>query len=84
MLKPLRKKINKPSGANFVEDYIGINVSQLFDMKIITNVKTPQYLDSFCLSTTDSSSEDNLTLQAEEIESNDTEQCQQYSHFISS
>ena len=48
----LQKKINKISGTNFDEDCIAVNIPQLLDKKIITNVKTPQHLDSFILSTT--------------------------------
>ena len=31
------------------KDYIEVNVPPLLDKKIMTNVKTPQYLDSFLL-----------------------------------
>ena len=51
-------------------------------MKVIINVKTPQNLDSFRLSTTEISSKDNPPLQVEKIVLDDTEQCQQHSHFI--
>ena len=86
MLKQLLKKINKTSGTSFDEDCIAVNISQLLDKKTITNVKTPQHLDvsppqSFCFSTTEITSEDNLpTL----CILDDTEQCQQNTHFIKS
>ena len=64
------------------KDCIAVNISQLLNKKIITNVKTPQHLDSFRLSTTEISSEDNLPLQVEEIMLDDTQQCQQNTHFI--
>ena len=47
-------------------------------------VKTPQHLDSFCLSSTEIISKDNLPVQVEEIILDDTEQCQQNTHFITS
>ena len=75
-IKGVKKKINKTSGTSFDEGCIGINISQLLDKKIITNVKTPQHLDFFRLSTTEITSEDNLPLQAEDIELDNTEQCQ--------
>ena len=31
------------------KDYIEVNIPPLLDKKIMTNVKTPQYLDSFLL-----------------------------------
>ena len=49
-------------------------MSQLLDKKIITNVKTPQHLDSFRLFTTEITSEDNLPSQLEEIILDDTQQ----------
>ena len=48
----------------------------------MTNVKTSQQLDSFRLSTTEITFEDNLPLQVEEIVLDDIEQCQQHTHFI--
>ena len=81
-VKAFTKKINKTNGTSFDEGYIAVNISQLLDKKIITNVKTPQHLDSFCLSTTEISSEDNLPSQVEEIILDDTQQCQQNTHFI--
>ena len=81
-VKAITKKINKTSGTSFDQDCIAVNISQLLDKKIITNVKTPQHLDSFCLSTTEISSEDNLPSQVEEIILDDTQQCQQNTHFI--
>ena len=56
-VKAITTKINKTSGASFDVDCITVNISQLLDKKIITNVKTPQYLDSFRLSTTEITSE---------------------------
>ena len=56
-VKDITKKINKISGTSFDEGYIVVNVSKLLDKKIITNVKTPQHLNSFCLSTTGTTSE---------------------------
>ena len=79
MLKQLRKKSIKPVTQVLIEavsvllTYIVVNTSQLLDKKIIRNVKTPQYLGSFRLSTTGITSEDNLPLQVEEIVSDDTE-----------
>ena len=80
-VKAITKKINKTSGTSFDEGCIAVNISQLLDKKIITNVKTP-HLDSFHLSTTEISSEDNLPSQVEEIILDDTQQCQQNTHFI--
>ena len=57
-------------------------MSQLLDKTVMTNVKTPQHLDSFRLSTTEITSEDNLLLQVEEIVLDDTEQCEQNTHFM--
>ena len=82
MFKAITKKINKTSGTSFDEGCIAVNISQLLDKKIITNVKAPQHLDSFHLSITEISSEDNLPLQVEEIILDDTQQCQQNTHFI--
>ena len=62
-IKAITKKINKTNGTS----YIAINISQLLEKKTIANVKTPQHLDSFRLSTTETTSEDNLPLQVEEI-----------------
>ena len=81
-VKAITKRINKTSGTSFDQDCIAVNISQLLDKKIITYVKTPQHLDSFCLSTTEISSEDNLPSQVEEIILDDTQQCQQNTHFI--
>ena len=53
MLQQLQKKINKTSGNSFDEGCIVVNISQLLDKKIITNIKTTQHLDSFRLSTTE-------------------------------
>ena len=77
-----KKKINKTSGTSFDEGYVAVNESQLLDKKIMTNVKTSQQLDSFRLSTTEITFEDNLPLQVEEIVLDDIEQCQQHTHFI--
>ena len=66
-VKAITKKINKTSGTSFDEGCIAVNISQLLDKNIITNVKTPQHLDSFHLSTTEITSEDNLLSQVEEI-----------------
>ena len=82
MLKQLRTKINKTSWTRFDESYIALNRSQLLDKKIIANVKTPQHLDSFPPSTTEITSKNNLPLRVEEILLDDTEQCQQNTHFI--
>ena len=82
MLKQLRKKINKTSGTSFDEGYIAVNISQLLDKKSMTNIKSPQHLDSFRLSTTEINSKNNLPWQTEEIVLDDTEQCQQNTHFI--
>ena len=68
--------------ASFDEGCTAVNISQLLDKKIITNIKTPQHLDSFRLSTTEITSEDNLPFQVEEIILEDTEQCQHNTHFI--
>ena len=46
-VKAITTKINKTSGASFDVDCITVNISQLLDKKIITNVKTPQYLILF-------------------------------------
>ena len=64
------------------ESCIAVNISQLLDKKLITNVKTPQHLDSFRLSKTEITSEDNLPSQVKEIVLDDTQQCQQNTHFI--
>ena len=40
----------------------------------MTNVKTPKHLDSFRLSSTEITSDENLPLQVEEIVLDDTEQ----------
>ena len=81
-VKAITKKINKTSGASFNEGCIAVNISQLIDKKIITNVKTSQHLDSFPLSTTEITSEDNLLLQVEETILDDIQQCQQNTHLI--
>ena len=73
-VKSVTKKNNKTSGTSFDEGCIAVNISQLLDKKIITNVKTQQNLDSFRLSTTEITSEDNLLLQVEEIILDNTEQ----------
>ena len=65
-LKAITKK-KWYSGTSFDEGCIAVNISQLLDKNIITNVKTPQHLDSFHLSTTEITSEDNLLSQVEEI-----------------
>ena len=76
ILKPLQKKLIKPAAHLLVKTTLG-SIYQLLYKKAITNVKTPQYLEYFCLSTTKITSEDNLLLQAEELELDDAEQCQQ-------
>ena len=81
MLKQLRKKLIN-SGTNFNESFIVVNIFQLLDKKIITDVKIPPHLDFFRFSTTEVISEDNLSLQVKEIVLNGTEQCQQNTHFI--
>ena len=81
-VKAITKKINKTSGTSFDEGCIAVNISQLLDKKIITNVKTPQHLDSFRLSTTEITSKDNLLLQVEEAILDDIPQCQQNTHLI--
>ena len=58
-VKAITKKINTTSGTSIDEGCIAVNTSQLLDKKITTNVKTPQHEDSFCLSTTEITS-DNL------------------------
>ena len=74
--------MNKTNGTSFDEDHIAVNISQILDKKIITNVKTPQQLDSFRLCTTEITSEDILPSQVEEIVLDDTQQCQRNTHFI--
>ena len=81
-VKAITKKINKTSGTSFDEGCTAVNISQLLDKKIITNVKTPQHLDSFHFFNTEITSKNNLPSQMEEIISDDTEQCQQNTHFI--
>ena len=81
-VKAITKKINKHSGTGFDESYIAVNISQLLDKKSITNVITPQNLDSFRLSTTEITSEDNPPLQVKEIVLDHTEQWQKHTHFI--
>ena len=81
-IKSITKKIIRTSDTSFDEGCIAIKISQLLDKKIITNVKTPQHLDYFRLSNTKITSEYNLPLQVEEITLDDTEQCQQNTHFI--
>ena len=66
-VKAITKNIKKTNGTSFDEGCFAVNVSQLLDKKIITNVKTQQRLDSFGLSTTEITSEDNLLSQVEEI-----------------
>ena len=83
-VKAITKRIIKTNSTSFDEGCIVVSVSQLLDKKIITNVKTPQHFDSFRLSTTETTSENNLPFQVEEIVLNDTEQCQQNTHFIRS
>ena len=75
-VKAFTKKINKTNGTSFDEGYIVVNISQLLDKKIITNVKIPQHLDSFRLSTSEITSEDNLPSELEKIMLANTEQCQ--------
>ena len=81
-VKAVTKKINKTNGTSFDEGCIAVNISQLLDKKIITNVKTPQHLDSFRLCTTEITSENNLPFHVEKIVLDDTEQCRQNTHFI--
>ena len=76
-VKVIKKTINTIRGTSFDEGYIEVNISQLVD-----NVKTPQDLDFFRLFITEITSEDNLPLQVEEIVLDNTEQCQQNTHFI--
>ena len=40
----LRKKKNKTSGTSFDEGCIAVNISQLLENEIVTNVKTPRIL----------------------------------------
>ena len=75
-VKAFTKKINKTNGTSFDEGYIAVNISQLLDKKIITNVKIPQHLDSFRLSTSEITSKDNLPSEVEKIMLANTEQCQ--------
>ena len=79
-VKAITKKIDKTSGTRFDEGCFAVNLSQLLDKKIITNIKTPQHLNSFRLSTTEITSEDNLPLQVEEIILDTTEKCQHNTH----
>ena len=81
-VKAVTKRINKTSGKSFDEDCIEVNISQWLDKKIITNVKILQHLDSFRLSTTEITSEDNLPSQVQEIVLDDTQQCKQNTHVI--
>ena len=53
-----------------------VNISQLLDKKIITNVKSPQHLDSFRLSTSEITSKDNLPSEVEKIMLANTKQSQ--------
>ena len=39
-VKAMTKKINKTNGTSFDEGCTAVNISQLLDKKIITNVKT--------------------------------------------
>ena len=73
MLKPLQRKLIKPAAHLLVKTTLG-STYQLLYKKAITNVKTPQYLDYFCLSTTKITSEDNLLLHAEELELGECQQ----------
>ena len=75
-VKAFTKKINKTSGTSFDEGYIAVNISQLLDKKIITNVKIPQHLDSFRLSTSEITSKDNLPSEVEKIMLANTKQSQ--------
>ena len=75
-VKAITKKINKTSGTSFDEGCIAVNISQLLDKKIITNVKTPQHLDSFRLSTSEITSKDNLPSEVEKIMLANTKQRQ--------
>ena len=81
-VKVIKKTIITIRGTSFDEGYIEVNISQLVDKKIITDVKTPQDLDFFRLFITEITSEDNLPLQVEEIVLDNTEQCQQNTYFI--
>ena len=67
-VKAITNKINKTNGTSFDEGCLAVNISQILGKKIITNVKTPQHLDSFCLS-----SENNVPFQVEEFVLDDTE-----------
>ena len=78
----IAKKINNTSNKSFDEGYITFSISQLLDKKITGNIKTPQHLDSFHMSTTENFSKYNLSLQMEEILLDDTEQCQQNTHCL--
>ena len=81
-VKAITKKINNTGGTSFDEECIAVNISQLLENKIITNVKIPQHLDSFDLSTTEITSEDNMPWQVEEIIIDETQKCQHNTHFI--
>ena len=61
-VKVIQKTIITIRGTSFDEGYIEVNISQLGDKKIFTNVKTPQDLDFFRLFITEITSEDNLHL----------------------
>ena len=61
-VKAVTRKINKTSDTSFDKGYIAVNISQLLDRKIITNVKILHHLDSVRLATTEITSEDNLPL----------------------
>ena len=52
-VKAITKTINKTSGASFDKGCIAVNISQLLNKKIITNVKNPQPLDSFRIDDTE-------------------------------
>ena len=67
-VKAITNKINKTHGTSFDGGCIAVNISQILDKKIITNVKTPQHLDSFRLS-----SKNNVPFQVEEFVLDDTE-----------
>ena len=61
-VKAVTRKINKTSDTSIDKGYIAVNISQLLDRKIITNVKILHHLDSVRLATTEITSEDNLPL----------------------
>ena len=61
-VKAVTRKINKTIDTSFDKGNIAVNISQLLDRKIITNVKILHHLDSVRLATTEITSEDNLPL----------------------